>query len=302
MIYLTYKSDLHDGFGAQYQRILGVYSICKKYNFNYVHTPLYDIEYQGLAALEKNENDPNFVNFCNEKYMVKSTCDAPPKYDEIITKDLSLKELLSLDHESKDILVKYKFPYIITDCDDTIYQHVQGIYKPSIPKNEIFTVGLHVRRGELNVVSCKRLLPNSYYINIANTIKNICIKHNKPFIIELYTEVATQIIKVTPTHVGINKRINRARAITPESSAIEDFDVLPQLHKYINMTMSETFDRMINCDILLSSRSSFSACAAYIKEGITIYHPFQHNMQSRNISSQDSDWKSKAEHFIIDRS
>jgi hypothetical protein len=297
MIYLTYKSKLHDGFGAQYQRILGVYSICKKYNFGYIHTPLHNIEYQGLAALEKNKNDPNFVNFCNEKYIIKSTCNPLPMYDEIITKDLSLKDLLSLD-SSKNILVMYQFPYIITDSDDTIYKHVQGIYKPLIPKNELFTIGLHVRRGELNVVSCKRLLPNSYYINIANTIVNLCNKVNKKFVIELYTEVATKVIKVTPTHVGIKKRIQRSRAITPESSAIEDFDTLPNLNKFINTEMSETFDRMINCDILVASRSSFSACAAYIKNGITIYHPFNHNMQSCNISSKDPEMESKIEHFI----
>ena len=32
MLYLTYYTGHNDGFGAQFQRILGIYSICKKYN------------------------------------------------------------------------------------------------------------------------------------------------------------------------------------------------------------------------------------------------------------------------------
>ena len=297
MIYLTYNSKLHDGFGAQYQRMLGIYSICKKYNFIYIHSPMQDIEYQGLAALEANKNNPELVTMCNEKYVLQSTGTPLENYDQIITKDLSLEELQSLD-SSLNILVKYQFPYVITDKDDTIYDYVIGIYMPIISKNETFTIGLHVRRGELNVVSCARLLPNNYYTSIALILADLCIKHNVKYIIELYTEVATKLIKVTPTHPGIKKRIHKSKAITPESSAIEDFDVLPNLQKYINTSMSETFDRMINCDILVASRSSFSACAAYIKKGITIYHPFMHNMQSRNISSTDNNWVSKAESFI----
>lgn len=37
---------------------------------------------------------------------------------------------------------------------------------------------------------------------------------------------------------------------------------------------------MIDCDVLVMSRSSLSACAAYLKSsgGIAIYHPFWHQM------------------------
>ena len=37
---------------------------------------------------------------------------------------------------------------------------------------------------------------------------------------------------------------------------------------------------MIDCDVLVMSRSSLSACAAYLKNtgGIAIYHPFWHQM------------------------
>ena len=39
-------------------------------------------------------------------------------------------------------------------------------------------------------------------------------------------------------------------------------------------------DRMIDCDVLVMSRSSLSACAAYLKsdKGLVLYHPFWHEM------------------------
>ena len=287
MLYLTYCSNLHDGFGAQYQRILGVYSICKEYNYGYIHTKFQDIEYQGLQALELNKNDTNYVKACNERFLLENTHTVPSTFDKIIKKDLNLQDLQALDH-SLDILVQYKFPYVISDKITNIYKHVSGIYTPHLPKNQIFTIGLHVRRGELNVVSTDRLLPNSYYIDIAKNISRMLDEENINYVIELYTEVASKVIKVTPTHVGIKKRIHKAKSITPESSAISDFDILPNLQRYINENMFDTFDRMINCDILVASKSSFSACAAYLKtDGFTIYHPFWHTMNTTDISIKD---------------
>ena len=294
MLYLTYKSKLHDGFGAQYQRILGVYSICKEYNYVYIHTPLEDIEYQGLQALEKNANDRAYVDECNKRYCLQSTAPALQMYDQIISKDLTVSQLQTLAETGQNILVQYQFPYVISDKVPDIYRHVRGLYMSHLPKNKTFTIGLHVRRGELNVVSSDRLLPNSHYISIAQCIIKLLEANHVDYIIELYTEVANSTIKVTPHHVGIKKRIHKPKLITPESSNIHEFDILPCLQKYINTPMYETFDRMINCDILVASKSSFSACAAYLKnEGITVYYPFWHSMNTKDVSCKEKEMESK---------
>ena len=41
------RTGFDDGFGAQLQRVIATYCICKEYGFDYVHTPLANIEYQG---------------------------------------------------------------------------------------------------------------------------------------------------------------------------------------------------------------------------------------------------------------
>ena len=65
-----------------------------------------------------------------------------------------------------------------------------------------------------------------------------------------------------------------------------------------NEALLDTFDRMINCDILIMSRSSLSACASYLKNGISLYHPFWHNMMKRDIAYNDSHFESRLIEYI----
>ena len=90
-----------------------------------------------------------------------------------------------------------KIPYAITDRIPDIYKHANNIYQPIISKNSTFTIGIHVRRGELYVVDSDRMLPNIFYIQTAQKIIKECEKHNIDYIIELYTEVPEKDIIVT---------------------------------------------------------------------------------------------------------
>ena len=72
MLCLKYQPGHNDGFGAQYQRILGIYCICKAFNIHYIHTPFSDIEYQGLQSLTDNCNSNEYVNECNCRIQLKN--------------------------------------------------------------------------------------------------------------------------------------------------------------------------------------------------------------------------------------
>lgn len=303
MLYLTYKTGFNDGFGAQYQRMIGIYSLCKEFDLIYVHTPFENIEYQGITALEKNENDDNFVKRCNERTMYNSIDIS--KADIFVTIEcirITREDLLSLKKKSMDrnenVLLKLQLPYLITDRWVDIYSHCKGFYKPVIQKNKTFTIGMHVRRGELFVVDSQRMLPNSFYLNIVKILIRLLEELNVDYLIELYTEIPSGNINITPEHPGINKRIKKDVVIKPEYHKISDFDSLPKLNKYINEDVLDTFDRMVNCDILIASRSSLSACASYLKEGITIYHSFWHSMLKKDIDFKDPFLNNKVKTFI----
>jgi hypothetical protein len=271
MIMLTYDKDCTDGFGSLLQRLISIYCICRKYNLKYVHTFFKDIRYQGLKALEKNENDKEFVNRVNDKFYKKSDVDIASIKYKIIKKNISLNKILELDKIGNNIILILTSPYYITNFIPNIYSYGKDFYKPKLEKNKDFTIGIHVRRGELFCVDSDRMMPNEYYINTVQKIIKVMEKYNFNLKIELYTEVPEKEIEVTGEHPGILNRIKDNIILRPDDNKIEEFDVLPKLNKYINEDVLITFDRMINSDILIMSRSSLSFSATVLKEGISVY-------------------------------
>jgi hypothetical protein len=116
--------------------------------------------------------------------------------------------------------------------------------------------------------------------------------------IELYTEIPETDISVTNETVGVNGRVKKPITIFQNAGDIHEFDVLPNVNKYINENVLDTFDRMINSDILIGSRSSLSACASYLKQGLTVYHKFWHNMISNDVEVSDRNFDSKVRRFV----
>ena len=303
MLILARKTGHNDGFGSQFQRVLGIFCLAKEYNLQYLHVPFVDVGYQGLKALEINKNSNSFVEECNKRIEFLKTGSAPKNiYGKIDIKWLNcevFKEILkTYKNDEKNIIVYCEYVHQILDKSPEMYRHVKDLYKPQIKKNKIFTIGVHVRRGELYVVDSHRMLPNSYYINIVKKIIKLCKTRNLNFIIELYTEVSEKETIITGKHPGICNRINEDKIINPENNKIEEFDCIPNLKKYINEKMFDTFDRMVNCDILITSRSSFSTVASYLKNGISIYHNFWHGMMKNDIEFSDPNFNLRVSKFL----
>ncbi len=305
MLYLTYLAkDQNDGFGAQYQRILGIYCICKEHNIQYLHTGISDIGYQGLQALEKNKNDDSFTRECNKRINISEGQDTEIKLEEeICLKTLNHTELLQMIEYSKtkNVLIKLQIPYGITDINPALYRHCCGLYRTNLKSNNKVTIGVHVRRGELFVVDSDRMLPNSYYIDNVFRLIEICKKLHLYYEVELFTELPANDFVVTGNHPGIFNRIHNNVIIKREQHSIEDFDQIPNLNKYINEELLVTFDRMINCDILIASRSSLSACASYIKQGKTVYHSFWHKMKPEDIEYRDPKFNDIIEAYLKEK-
>lgn len=314
MLILTRLNGYNDGFGSQYQRILGIYSICKKYNILYYHNPLEDIWYQGLNALKDNKSSTNIVHKINNKIKIKSDINIDT-IDNLIIKKIKLfnenysktyfklSDLLQIkinsEKNNENILLYLDNPFIITDIIPNIYKCCIDLYKPNIQKNKIFTIGVHVRRGELFILDSHRMLDNSYYINLIIKLIDLCNKENIDYVVELYTEITNKKIMVSPKHPGILNRINTEIEIDPLNNKIEEFDVIPNLVKYYNEDILDTFDRMVNCEILITSKSSYSTCASYIKNGISIYSKFWHNMSSKDIECNDINFEQKVNSFLL---
>ena len=128
---------------------------------------------------------------------------------------------------------------------------------------------------------------------------------HRTYRIELYTEVAIKATQVKGFPGGDRKRLDTPLTYSPDGpERLSDFHQAFGSDKldttYVNAPLLTTIGRMIECDCLITSRSSLSACAAYLKreEGtLVIYHPFWHNMLSAvedgHVASDDPKLKDR---------
>jgi hypothetical protein len=280
---LTYANDLQtDGAGAQLQRIYGIYALSRFLNLPYFHSPLKRIDYQGLAALERNSGSPDLESRYNRIFAIAPDIELPEERTVCEMRDASLDAIGRLragaESGGKFTLIRILYPYPVTDRNPEIYRHVQAISPFERARREVFRVALHVRRGEEFVVDSERMLPNRYYVSCALRLAESLKKLDIPFVCELYTEVASRAFVVTPRHHGIEGRIPGNVILDPRANRLEDFDAIPNLVKFINGDPIQTLRRMATADALVMSRSSYSYVAALLNPaGAVVYHPFWHS-------------------------
>ena len=292
-IALTYANDKQmDGAGSQLQRVYGIYAVARFLHLPYVHSPLKEVGYQGLAALEKNVSSPHMQDQWNRVFNIRSDIELPKN---AITKYIlspKIEDLRRLRSEAEKAnefyLVRMLYPYDITESNTEMYRCLKDISPFKPVRSGIFRIAIHVRRGEEFAVESSRMLPNSYYITSTMEIVAALKQLGIPFVCELYTEVPKQAFVVTPQHHGMEGLLSKPVLIDPKMNHLEDFDVIPNLRKEINTDPIDAFKGMATADALIISRSSFSYLAALFSRGIVIYLPFWHHpLKEWLISDRD---------------
>ena len=287
---LTYdNTKLTDGAGAQLQRIYGIYAVARLLGASYLHTPLRRVDYQGLAALERNVTDPDFHGTLNDLFRIDS--------DVLPADDLHRVELGNISMEDVDRLVaefdagatggrptlaQLVVSYGIADQVPDCYGVCKAIspFRSTAAAGRPLRVALHVRRGELLLVQSGRMLPNAYYVNTARHVAAMLDARGIPYQLELHTEVAGATFTVPPGYPGLPGDVASA-VISPEMSPLHEFDALPHLVRHINDPAIDCVRKLATADVLVMSRSSFSYVAAILnRRGIVLYHPFWHSALS----------------------
>ena len=127
------------------------------------------------------------------------------------------------------------------------------------PSSLLFTIGIHIRRGDIG--PCRpltrnyhRYLPNSHYIRL---IDYYIAQH----------DVAQQ-----------NVKSNVQVTIYSESESYESFDVFRQrgYNVILDGSIEDVWKGLVTKDVLILSRSSFSFVPAILSRGIVVYTPFWH--------------------------
>jgi hypothetical protein len=296
---LTYDNEAQtDGVGSQLQRIYGTYAISRLLGVPYVHSPLASVDYQGLAALEENESDPGFHHEFNSLFQIESDVVLTDECFNLNLRDVSAEmfhQLLAIvdrdETRGRSYLVRLAAPHRIADRFPDCYEVCRGISPFASPARDgrPLRVAVHVRRGELFVVDSDRMLPNAYYIGVAQKLAHVLEALEIDYEIELSTEVPKGEFVVEPHHHGMSGRVHGPIAVSPEMYRLDEFSVLPKLVRCINERAIDCIRKLATADVLVMSRSSFSYLGAILnRNGIVLYHPFWHSAPSSWVTV-DSD-------------
>lgn len=284
MLYLTYNNTDHpDGAGSQLQRMLSIYMMAKYFSIElntpigYIHTPLGQIDYQGLMCLEDNTANNEVIEEYNTLFKLPSdTYDTIHKIETV--KSLSKEHILALYKSTTNILLRTTYADKCLDVNKKAFNI--PIELPWITSTISYPihVAIHVRRGELYVVDSDRMLPNSYYVECMSALQELFNNAGIPFEFHIYTEVIRKPTIITPTHHGIFNRISQAIILSPDDNKLEDFNMFNVIY-HINESPIKTLCDLTNSHVLLASRSSFSYVSSILKKrGVVLFHPFWHGL------------------------
>jgi hypothetical protein len=296
MIFLTYWNTEHtDGYGAQLQRILGIYAIAKAYKLEYIHTPVLKLGSQGLNAIKDDKFDDSMADRCEASFRLPSSIKYNPRnrIQHRYVKYINPEELKKLVDESnslyyQDLVVHILYSHVMIDENPDRYLphlNTKALYRwqgEKSRRSSKLRIAVHVRRGDLHFINPKAMLPNEYYIDImkkiSQSLKSLKVVH----VFELYSE-KSETFTVYPGDKMLGDNVIKEPFVmdSEKLDKFEEFDQIQPLEKYFNLETIETLKRLSTADILIMSKSSFSYTAAAINTfGLIFYHPFGHPPRS----------------------
>jgi hypothetical protein len=270
-VYFTYILGI-DGLGAQYQRIVGLIALAKKYDCIYVHTDLKQMEHlHSKEYLQDVENyfqlRNNYANFSNYKY------DMVIELYSCISVEIINYYKEQSQQEGKDILLKMNHVYCMIDESYKWHNNnkpTPELYEEIMPtlrsiKREIpllfFTeekqnIAIHIRRGDVGRNTNTYIGLDKYQEII---YKLNCIYGNQRFLI--FTEINNENRWEFNLFLKANSNL--------DIKIMADLDVLT------------TFEHLCKADILVMSKSSFSYLAGLYNTGTVYYTDFHHSKLAR---------------------
>ena len=110
----------------------------------YIHTPLKEIGYQGLASLENNTVSADLQDRYNKVFTIPSDIQLP---DRAIIREINAPEVVDLERlkseaekENKFYLVRIVVPFLITDKNPEIYRCLKDISPFPSTHSDVFNV------------------------------------------------------------------------------------------------------------------------------------------------------------------
>jgi hypothetical protein len=261
---VTYDQNASDGLGAQLQRIYGLYALSRALDIKYVHTPLGQVDYQGLAFLLAGQTDPDFAARCNSFFALPSDGFDLDGCERLLVPYPNEKRIEQYRRYAaaigRPVLLRAHHSYDYTDLHPEAYLAVRAIspYRGFRREGPI-RVCIHVRRGDFVVSRDPRLLSNAYYLRACDAVVNALQAQRVPFVVRLHTEAPSRPCVVYPGRLGFVD-VNEPSRLDSAAHSLEEFKVLPNLTTVLNVGPREVLDDFATADVLILSCS----CLGYV--------------------------------------
>jgi hypothetical protein len=264
--YITCSGN-SDGVGAQAHAILSTILFAKLYGLEYVHTPFTSIQHNNSQKKEWEKIWESFFLFGVNKLCISSV-------KESVSKTYFLKHPLLL-------FKKYNFLYVVRNCHEfvdfipdsypLILNEIRTNFRRSHFVNvnkikQVKKISIHLRRGDVSNygVNANRCTDFSVIIKLLNIISDFLIENNIQYEVDIYSQ--------------------------GKENDFVDFRN-SQTNLKINHDEFETFKGLMNSDILIMAKSSFSYTAALLSEGLIFYDKFWHKPLKSWVNYRESNIK-----------
>jgi hypothetical protein len=299
-IALTYDNTASfDGTGAQVQRILGIYAICKRFNIPYLHSGINELIITPLDPFQTELELREYLVRVNQYFDLPSDVEVNDIRTVTKLQNLTKYKILNIrarnmNNSGRKELIAVANPLqVINKIPDTYSlaaKSLRGLKSESAKKRIV----LHYRRGSntLDILpgeSKPRGLPNSWYLRMLRKYAAIYENLGVDFTIEVFTDMPKSSFVYQPKNFQLALWSYEPRY---KQGKIEVFgeDIRNTLFSEFdgNLTVHHGGDplqgliAMSEADILITSRSSYSYVGGLLNSGGTIIFPPEFGLRRLN--------------------
>ena len=259
----AFFESLGDRVGSKINEELFVYAYCEKHGitFGTVVDPWEHTD--PLCEMSRYELHKSLYNFLGLPQSVQKNFASDEEVEWVKITDEYTK------YDSTDLFTES----FIETLREKFYQNTENVSRENL---ENIVVAVHIRRGDVGINNKLRYTPNSYYLDMIDRIRKKCPNA----IINIFSDTAYQNEENT--------------------ESLDEFK-MKGCNLFINLREDETWKKMINSDILIMSKSSFSWVPALYNKNFVIYQNCWLKKLNEWVSNEDIDIDEKIETFIKKR-
>ncbi len=262
--YFSARPNPGAGIGHQMANWIAGYWFAKQFGLKFAHIPFSSQKWEDFLGFGENET---IVDELIKKGYKKVKL---PLFDESNLEEIDLIKKIIHSYSAKKVVFIAEQDQFYHDQFGMMSEMKQKFHNAKVRQNESiiytkehFNIAIHVRRGDITIGQLTknpnllmRWQDNDYFINVLNQVLDN-MPTDKPIYVYLFSQ-------------GV-----------PED--FSEFNKIDNLKLCLEMNAFDSFLHMVNADLLITSKSSFSYKPALLSEGIKICpDSFWHGYPQKN--------------------